>query len=95
VQTRSTEPASLAALRRTFASIAPHAATLSRDERARLRDQVCTVVGDLKAAGELPERVVVIIRSVAREEGIGPSGDGLVSEAVAWCIADYFEDTAE
>jgi len=73
-----------------FASVAGHASVLSRAEVAELRERVCHVVRDLKAAGELPERVIVIIRHAAREEKIDAAGDGLLSDVVKWCIAEYF-----
>jgi hypothetical protein len=63
---------------------------LSRAEASELHEQVCNVVRDLRAAGELPERVIVIIRQTAREEKIDDAGDGLLDEVVKWCIAEYF-----
>ena len=87
---RSREPASLALLRRTFASVAGHVSVLSRAETSEVHEQVCNVVRDLKAAGELPERVIVIIRHAARDEKIDGAGDGLLNDVVKWCIAEYF-----
>jgi hypothetical protein len=84
------EPASLVALRRTFASIAGHAALVSRAEVALLREQATDVVHDLKNAGELPERVIVIVRHAARDEKIDGAGDLLLDDVVNWCIAEYF-----
>jgi hypothetical protein len=55
-----------------------------------MRDVVCALTVDLKADGLFPESVIVQIRAVA--VGVGhPNFDGIVSDAVQWRIALYFE----
>ena len=85
----SSEPA-LDVLRETFVSLGDHAYLASDDELSRVRAHVCAVVRDLKAAGELPEAIIITIRRMALEAGIGASADRLLGSVVTWCLHEYF-----
>ena len=69
-----------------------------------LRDEVCSVVEDLKAAGWPPERVIVAMKELARDAGLRPSPsvlslrerelaarDALMVKIVRWVIECYFD----
>lgn len=88
---RLPDPASMTELRSVFASLADHTSLASDDELAELRERVCRVVGDLREAYALPEEIIVRIRRVATEEGLGASGDRLLREVVKWCLEEYFK----
>jgi hypothetical protein len=69
----------------------------------QLRDEVCAVVDELKAAGWPPERAVVAIKEIASEAGLtqsqnvltlyrdlGPH-DALLAKVVRWTIECYYD----
>jgi hypothetical protein len=67
-----------------------------------LREMVWQYVDDRKAAGWLPERVIVAVKQIAREAGLRPSvhvaspkaeistTDELLVEMVGWVIHRYY-----
>jgi hypothetical protein len=74
-----------------------------RSARDRLRRAVWTYVAEKKASGWPPERVIVELKSIAREEGfsaplhpIAPSArvdarEKLVTEIVGWCVEQFYQ----
>jgi hypothetical protein len=68
-----------------------------------LRDEVCAVVDDLKAAGWPPERALIAVKEIANEAGLTQSrsvlmkdralepGDALLAKIVRWTIECYYE----
>ena|SRR5690348_13508717 len=75
-------------------------------EEKALRDQICAVVDDLKAAGWPPERAIVAVKEIAFEAGLTPTRnvlslsnrdlrdqDALMVKVVRWCIECYYDDT--
>jgi hypothetical protein len=71
-------------------------------DRAALRQLVFEYVDELKGLGWTPERVIVAVKSIAREAGVrqtsgilrndlpiaGP--DKLLVDVVGWCIQRYY-----
>ena len=68
-----------------------------------LREQLCAVVDDLKAAGWLPERVIIAVKQIAEDAGLRPSRallhsgavlgerDTTIMSIIRWSIEHYFE----
>ncbi|MFL5615696.1 MAG: hypothetical protein ACJ796_18665 [Gemmatimonadaceae bacterium] len=93
------------ALRETLVRTAATLATSAyRGSDKELRDQVCLVVEDLKAAGWPPERVIVAIKEIAMDAGLRATQrvlslrdrelagrDELMVKIVRWVIECYFD----
>ena len=72
-------------------------------EEKKLRDEVCSVVEELKAAGWPPERAIVAVKEIATEAGLEQSRnvlmlnrdldarDALLVKVVRWCIECYYD----
>jgi hypothetical protein len=73
-------------------------------EEKTLRDEVCAVVDELKAAGWPPERAIVAVKEIAMEAGLMQSRnvlslsnreldarDALLVKVVRWCIECYYD----
>ena len=68
-----------------------------------LREEVCGVVDELKAAGWPPERAVIAIKEIAHEAGLTQSQgvlvrdrdlaprDALLAKVVRWTIECYYD----
>jgi hypothetical protein len=68
-----------------------------------LRDEVCAVVYELKAAGWPPERSIIAIKEIAQEAGLTQSQgvlvrdrdlnprDALLAKVVRWTIECYYD----
>ena len=68
-----------------------------------LREQLCAVVDDFKAAGWLPERVIIAVKQIAEDAGLRPSRallhnraalserDIMIMSIIRWSIEHYFE----
>lgn len=68
-----------------------------------LRDEVCSVVDELKAAGWPPERAIIAIKEIAQEAGLTQSQgvlvrdrdltprDALLAQVVRWTIECYYD----
>ena len=68
-----------------------------------LRDEVCAVVDELKAAGWPPERAIIAIKEIAHEAGLTQSRgvlvrgrdltphDALLARVVRWTIECYYD----
>lgn len=86
-------------LRRQLANVQFPVSAAMRDD---LRQRVAQYVGRLKELGFAPERVIVVVKLIAREAGLRPShqvalvhshmtsGDELLVELVGWCIEEYY-----
>ena len=90
-----------------FAKVSPRLLTLDlrcqgEAEQDVLRAQLCAVVDEFKAAGCLPERVVIAVKQIAEDAGLRPSRAVMVAGAplsqrdttmmalVRWCIEHYY-----
>lgn len=75
-----------------------------RPDDRQLRDEVCAVVDDMKAAGWPPERTIVAIKQIATEAGLMESRallaltnkeldarDALMVKVVRWTIECYYD----
>jgi hypothetical protein len=70
-----------------------------------LKDEVCSVVDDLKAAGWAPERAIIAMKEIAQEAGLTQSQrvlvrdtdlaprDALLAKVVRWTIECYYDTT--
>ncbi|HKW48472.1 MAG TPA: hypothetical protein VJN70_13580 [Gemmatimonadaceae bacterium] len=70
-----------------------------------LRDEVCNLVDELKAAGWAPERAIIAIKEIAQEAGLTQSQgvlvrdrdlsprDALLAKVVRWTIECYYDTT--
>jgi hypothetical protein len=70
-----------------------------------LKDEVCSVVDDLKAAGWPPERAIIAMKEIAQEAGLTQSQrvlvrdtdlaprDALLAKVVRWTIECYYDTT--
>jgi hypothetical protein len=93
------------ALREAYTAYA-HAAKRDRPSASAIQVLVCAVVDVMKADGWPPERVVVAVKSIAREAGLSPSAslmlrhmqlgevDELLTSSVRWCIERYYDIAA-
>ncbi|HEY2853657.1 MAG TPA: hypothetical protein VGJ18_12470 [Gemmatimonadaceae bacterium] len=69
----------------------------------KLRDEVCSVVDELKAAGWPPERAIIAMKEIAQEAGLTQSQrvlvrnvdlaprDALLAKVVRWTIECYYD----
>ena len=83
-------PPAVLALTRALTAIRAKVLPATAEQRAELRSMVCALTDELKQAGAPPERVVIKLRAVARAAGFDGFADALVSEAVRWCLEQYF-----
>ena len=70
-----------------------------------LRDEVCGVVDEVKAAGWPPERAIIAVKEIAQEAGLTVSQgvlvrdrdlsprDALLAKIVRWTIECYYDTT--
>lgn len=77
--------------------------SLYRASDKELRDEVCAVVDELKAAGWPPERSIIAIKEIAQEAGLTQSQgvlvrdcdlaprDALLAKVVRWTIECYYD----
>ena len=69
-----------------------------------LRDEVCAVVDEMKAAGWPPERAIIAVKQIATEAGLTDSRavlelsnkqldarDALMAKVVRWTIECYYD----
>ncbi len=69
-------------------------ASSTMSEAPGLREAVCGYVGELKAQGDPPERVLVKLKRLVHDAL--PAGDSLrepstiLGEVVTWCIDEYY-----
>jgi hypothetical protein len=80
----------LESLRATFAAIAQNASALSPQETEVVRRRVLDVVDELKAAGALPERIIVAIKKLAADVGIAWTGSALLEQIVNWSVERFY-----
>jgi hypothetical protein len=80
----------LESLRATFAAIAQNASALSPQETEAVRRRVLDVVDELKAAGALPERIIVAIKKLAADVGIAWTGSALLEQIVNWSVERFY-----
>ena len=85
-----THPTALESLRAAFAAIAQNASALSPQETEVVRRRVLDVVDELKAAGALPERIIVAIKKLAAEVGIAWTGSVLLEQIVNWSVEHFY-----
>lgn len=75
-----------------------------RPNEAKIRDEVCAVVDEMKAAGWPPERAIIAIKQIAMEAGLNESRavlalsnkeldarDALMAKVVRWTIECYYD----
>ncbi len=55
-----------------------------------LRERVGTAVDEMKAAGLLPERIVVTVKTLAGDAGVQWGGNKLFETLVNWCVERYY-----
>jgi hypothetical protein len=60
-------------LRDYLAAIAMHPSLAEEAQTEELHHRVCSMVDELKAAGWLPERVIVAVKQVVEDVGLHPS----------------------
>lgn len=88
-------------------SLARASTTLStsvfRATDKELRDEVCALVDELKAAGWAPERAIIAMKEIAQEAGLTQSqgvlvrdrdlspSDALLAAIVRWTIECYYD----
>ena len=91
------------------ASLARASETLSTSSQyapeKELRDEVCAVVDELKAAGWPPERAIIAVKEIAHEAGLTQSQgvlvrdcdltprDALLAKVVRWTIECYYDSS--
>src|SRR4051795_1252727 len=93
----------VAALREYLAGVvAAHPALPAEAQSQELRQHVCAVVDELKAADWPPERVIIAVKQVADDVGLRSSRSVLSASAplteqdvaivhmVRWCIEQYY-----
>jgi hypothetical protein len=69
-----------------------------------LREHLCAAVDELKAAGWMPERVIIAVKQIAEDAGLRPSRallhngvalserDMTIMAIVRWCIERYYHN---
>jgi hypothetical protein len=91
------------AFRESLSRALMRAAEVRPDDKA-LRDEVCAIVDEMKAAGWPPERAIVAIKQIAAEAGLMESRsllalstkqldarDALMVNVVRWTIECYYD----
>ena len=92
-------PAGDGALRTSLSAVLRDPMLASRD--AGLRQHVCAFVDQAKAKGWPPERVLVEVKTIAREVGFEvrsamgnadspETRDEVLTKVVGWCIEHYY-----
>lgn len=89
-----TETTAVGALRDTFAMLAEKRRPIADVELLALQRRVCAAVDEMKAAGMLPERVVVMVKALATDSGVQWRDNNLFAELVTWCIDHYYQPSA-
>jgi hypothetical protein len=85
-------PAS-SALREALTGLRPVVYTVDPVMLEPLHEKVCGVVDELKEAGLTPEHVVLAIKRIADEAGLGVVGRRLIDQMIRWCLAHYFAES--
>jgi hypothetical protein len=88
------DPTVVDALRTTLLDMASRASPLEPSEGNVLRERVCAVVDEMKAAGQPPERIVVAIKRIGQEAGLGGFDDRLAQRLIRWCLERYYGPAA-
>jgi hypothetical protein len=81
-------------LRAALSDLPPSAYSADRQTLRVLHRQVCDVVDELKAAGMMPEHVILAVKGVAFEAMMGPLAGTLIQKMVKWCLEQYFKDAS-
>ena len=76
----------------------------SRPDDKALRDEICAVVDEMKAAGWPPERTIIAVKQIAADAGLMESRalltlsnnqldarDALMVKVVRWTIESYYD----
>ena len=88
-------PCASDALRDALNSLPIAAYSLDPDVLSALRENVCAVVDELKAAGTSPEHVMLAVKAIAIEARLGLAGARLIETMTHWCITHYFAPAGE
>jgi hypothetical protein len=59
-------------------------------ELQTLRGHVYAAVDEMKAAGVLPEHVVISVKRLALDSGIHWTDDEMFGQVIDWCLEHYF-----
>jgi hypothetical protein len=79
-------------LRQAFSAIAANSAPMEWEELQSLQPVVCGAAEAMKRAGVPLERAIARIKALATEVGIRRSHDRLVTNAVLWCIEEFYRN---
>ena len=85
------------AVRTSLATISAASGIASADDKAILKDSVCAAVDELKAQGWPIENIIIWVKEIAAEAGLGShrfrprQPDSIIEEVVKWCIERYYE----
>ena len=90
-------------LRESFSRTLSLSATSRPDDKV-LREEVCSVVDEMKAAGWPPERAIIAIKQIATQAGLMESRavlvltnaqldarDALMAKVIRWTIECYYD----
>jgi hypothetical protein len=75
--------------------MASRASLLEPSESEVLEARVCAVVDEMKAAGQPPERIILAIKRVGQEAGLGGFDDRLAQRLIRWCLERYYGPAGE
>ena len=90
--TQSAEWPATAALYAALAAVAPEAVHTPAPDRALLlRDIVWAAVDELRVHGRTCERVIALVKVLAREGGLDETQTPeVMDDIVAWCVQRYY-----
>jgi hypothetical protein len=92
-------PAELA-IRTSLATISAASGAVTAGDKALLREHVCAVVDELKAQGWPIENIIIRVKEIGAEAGLGShrfrprQPDSIIEEVVKWCIERYYDGAA-
>jgi hypothetical protein len=86
------ESTTVGGLRATFTMLAEKKTHITDTELLALQRRVSAAVDEMKAAGALPERVIIAIKGLASDTGVQWSDNELFSQLATWCVDRYYAE---
>ena len=91
------DPPAERAIRTSLATISAASGAASAGDKLLLKEHVCAVVDELKAQGWPIESIIIWMKEIAAEAGLGShrfrprQPDSIIEDVVKWCIERYYD----
>lgn len=82
----------VAQLREAFAALTNQ--PIGSADLSLLQPLIYGVVDAMRDEGMFPERIVIVVRRLARETGIDWENDRVSEHIIRWCLRRYFDPVA-